>query len=180
MQECDIKCTVTISVLPQWCLMCKFHLWWQEWYVIIFITATVATTIAIITITIITTNTNTTTVYTATNVTTTVTTRFTERIQKPQGKRERQVPLRMKWAENFWGLDISFAKLMLVYFMRPHKDLEALAVIRPLGPWGPGEICPPPCPLLGCPGHYHYHCFNLYFARFYTKTALYPSIRWSL
>ena len=36
-----------------------------------------------------------------------------------------------KLAENFYGLDTSYGKLLLVYFMRP-PDLEAFVVMRPL------------------------------------------------
>ena len=41
--------------------------------------------------------------------------------------------LRVKRVGNFQGLEVNFGKLLLVYLMRP-PDLEALGVMRPLGP----------------------------------------------
>ena len=68
-------------------------------------------------------------------------TRAADRTQRPWGKRERWGLLWMKRAENLHGLEISYGKLLLVYFMRP-PSLEALGNMRPLGPWGPGAISP--------------------------------------
>ena len=48
-------------------------------------------------------------------------------------KRERRRPLRAKRAKNVQGLAITFGKFLLAYFMRP-PDLEALGVMKPLGP----------------------------------------------
>ena len=45
--------------------------------------------------------------------------RAAKRIQRPWCKTERQGPLQVKRAESFQGLEISFGKLLLFYFMRP-------------------------------------------------------------
>ena len=45
--------------------------------------------------------------------------RAAERIQRPWGKEEDEAPLRAKRAENFYGLELYYGRLLLVYPMKP-------------------------------------------------------------
>ena len=64
-----------------------------------------------------------------------------ENSKAPEQKRKMSPPAR-EAIENSQDLEISFGKLLLVYFMRP-PDLEAFGARRPLGACSPGDICPP-------------------------------------
>ena len=49
------------------------------------------------------------------------------------GQKRKTRPLRARRAEDFRVLDINYARLLLVYFMKS-PDIEELGVARPLGP----------------------------------------------
>ena len=48
-------------------------------------------------------------------------------------KEEEEAPVHAKQAENFYGLELYYGRLLLVYFMRP-PHLEEFGAMTPLGP----------------------------------------------
>ena len=70
--------------------------------------------------------------------------RATQRSRRPRGKRGRGGPLRAKRADNFQGVEISYRKSLLVYFMRPLRPWSTgyYEAHWTLKPWGNLLPCP--------------------------------------